>query len=439
VVTSGPRGGAGPPTMLRFVLDARIQEGTWGGVQQAAIGLAFGLSQLSGSETYHFLAYHDEAGWLAPLVKGNCGMVEIDKPGASWSKIGHRLEALGLPRLARLNIALSDRVPERVVSDLGAQVVHFVHQAAFATSARRIYQPHDLQHLHFPEFFSMQDARRRNHLYLTNCRRSDMIVVMSRWGRRDLVDRYALDENKVYVIPWAAPIEAYESPTSERIHDVRCRYDLPPRYLLYPAQTWPHKNHVRLLEALRQTGDRKFDDIQLVCTGHLGAHFPAIADEASRLDVAHRIRFLGWIPSSDMAAIYRSAVGLVFPSLFEGWGLPVVESFHAGIPVACSRIPVLEEQAGDAAVYFDPTDPADLAEAMIALWTDGELRDRLVILGRGRAASLDWRTIAETFRAHYRRLAGASLTDRDHALIGLSRSGAWLPSGRAVDTEGGGE
>jgi glycosyltransferase involved in cell wall biosynthesis len=104
-----------------------------------------------------------------------------------------------------------------------------------------------------------------------------------------------------------------------------------------------------------------------------------------------------------------------------------MESFRLRVPVACSRIQVLQEQAGDAAIFFDPEDPGEMADAIVALWTNRELRDRLVTLGQVRAEFVDWKSIAEVFRAHYRRLAGIPLGDRDSALLELSASGEWLP------------
>jgi glycosyltransferase involved in cell wall biosynthesis len=127
-----------------------------------------------------------------------------------------------------------------------------------------------------------------------------------------------------------------------------------------------------------------------------------------------------------MIGLYRLSRGLIYPSLFEGWGMPVMESFSLDVPVACSRIPVLQEQAAEAALFFDPHDVGDIADAIVALWNDEALRERLMQRGRGRAKAIDWSMIAQAFRAHYRRLASAPLTDRDRDLLSLTASGAWF-------------
>ena len=267
---------------------------------------------------------------------------------------------------------------------------------------------------------------RRDDLYRAHCERSEMVAIMSRWGRVDLIRQYDLDRAKIFVIPWAAPVDVYRFPTADESDGVRKRYELPTNYLLYPAQAWQHKNHPRLLRALVEVTARGFE-VHLICTGHIRGRSAAILREAQRLGISDRVRFLGWVPSDDMIALYRGGRGLVYPSLFEGWGMPIMEAFRLGIPVACSRIPVLQEQAGDAAIYFDPFKPSDIADAIISLWTDDSVRDRLVNLGRDRAQAIDWLTIAETFRAHYRRLSGAPLAERDAYLIDLSSSGMLLP------------
>ena len=205
------------PARLRVLLDARIPEGIWGGVQQAAIGLASGLSTLAGNdERYYFLAYRGDSDWLRPLLKGSCELVEIDKP----SEISVRVTVVYRPwdSLGWLGWLFAQPTGPRQRWSQYSEPRLFIspHQEAFRTRSRaRFYQPHDLQHLHFPRFFSPQEVRRRNDLYLTHSRRSDMIAVMSRWGRADLVRQFDIDEAKIFVIPWAPPVDVYASPTPD--------------------------------------------------------------------------------------------------------------------------------------------------------------------------------------------------------------------------------
>ena len=121
--------------------------------------------------------------------------------------------------------------------------MHFPIQDAFTTELPSIYQPHDLQHLHFPEFFSRWERERRERIYRTHCERAEMVVAMTSWGKRDLIEHYGLPDEKVRVVPWGSVLWEYPKPSAVRTRALRARLSLPDEFLLYPAQTWPHKNH----------------------------------------------------------------------------------------------------------------------------------------------------------------------------------------------------
>jgi glycosyltransferase involved in cell wall biosynthesis len=416
----------------RVVIDVRIPEGSWGGVQQAAIGLIHGLSGLaSGTDVFHLIAYKGESSWLRPFLDESLKLNEVHPPTTPTGRMANRLRRIDRVRLGRLLGSGPPGGLYQTMEELRPDVVHFTHPNAFPTSARIIYQPHDLQHLHFPEFFSLRERRRRTGLYRSNCRMADMVAVMSRWGRADIVKQFGIRDSNVFVIPLSAPTEAYARVTESDEAMVRQKYALPEAYVFYPAQTWPHKNHIRLLRGLAEAYRSGLSDVNLVCTGHLTDEFVSIQREARRIDISDRVRFLGWIPANDVRAMYRSARAVIFPSLFEGWGMPVTEASFLGVPVACSRIPVLVEQAGDTALFFDPRDCRQIADAIASLWTNDELRFRLATTARVRTARLTWTTIAETYRAHYRRLAGEPLSAGDEALVERSRTGLWLPENKS--------
>ena len=157
--------------------------------------------------------------------------------------------------------------------------------------------------------------------------------------------------------------------------------------------------------------------VELVCTGQLTQHFGAVKRRVRELDLEEQVRFLGYVDEAALTALYRTATGLVFPSQFEGWGLPVVEAFAFGLPVAASNATVLPEVAGDAALCFDPSDTRAMADAIARIWTDEELRSSLRARGLARVANLSWDRTARTFRALYRKVAGRGLTAEDHVLL----------------------
>jgi glycosyltransferase involved in cell wall biosynthesis len=232
----------------------------------------------------------------------------------------------------------------------------------------------------------------------------------------DVVSHLRLAPEKVQVIPWAPVTEEYPVPAEADLAAARVRFALPERFALYPGQTFPHKNHLALVQAVA-TARSRGAGFHVVCPGKQSDHFARIAAEARRLGVEDLLSFPGYVSPLELRCLYRLATLLVFPSLFEGGGMPVFEAFAAGVPVACSNVTCLPEQAGDAAVLFDPRDPGAIADAVLRLWTDAGLRAVLVERGAARVARFTWVRTARTYRALYRRVAGRPLGDEDRALL----------------------
>jgi glycosyltransferase involved in cell wall biosynthesis len=155
-------------------------------------------------------------------------------------------------------------------------------------------------------------------------------------------------------------------------------------YALYPANFWPHKNHERLLAAVARVA-RETPDFVLVLCGALDEAREALRAKAEAAGLAELVRVLPYLDEADTTALLEGAELLVFPSLFEGFGIPVLEAMALKTPVACSDLPALLELAGDAALFFDPSDEAGIAQSILRLWTEDETRDRLVVKGVERA------------------------------------------------------
>ena len=398
-------------------IDARLRSGEAGGVEQFIIGLAAGLSRLAARDQFLFLCLPGEAGWLAPYVSGPCRIVfsTEERGNASLSSVSLRRRlAATFPWLRaarrRLRRRLDGDHPKpsrlsRTLEDAGAQAIHFPHQSAFVTDLPSIYQPWDLQHVHLPQFFSRDDFESREETYRRACDRADRIVVASEWAKRDLSGQYGLPPDKISVIPVPPPIAAYRDLTDDQAMEIRARLNLPEQFAFYPAQTWRHKNHIRLLEALALVRDRDGIEIPLVCSGRHNEQYPAIARVAANLRLQGQIRFLGYVPQEEVQVLYRSASFLLFPSMFEGWGLPIVEAMISELPVACAKVTSVPELVGDAALLFDPSDVEAIAAAALKMWTDPALRSRLANRGKHRVRDLDWHRTAREFRDLYKEVA----------------------------------
>jgi glycosyltransferase involved in cell wall biosynthesis len=243
-----------------------------------------------------------------------------------------------------------------------------------------------------------------------------MVAVASEWTRLDVIEHYRLPADKVRVVTLAPPMDAARPPTDHERADLRARFGLPASYALYPAQTWPHKNHGRLLEAVARL-HRRGVPIKVVCTGRLTSDADGLRRLVEELGIAANVDFLGYVSNERLAELYGSATGVIFPSRFEGWGFPVVDALAAGVPVACADIPVLRELADGAAEFFDPMDIEAIARAMSRLLEDRERRQHLRAAGIARASRWTWHRTAQTFRALYRLIADRYLDDEDRALL----------------------
>lgn len=405
-----------------MALEARFVSGEWGGVESVVAGLASGLSTLDGDEfIFLTLAGHDD--WLRPYVHGSARRQEVVPSGARRRRFRRRLREAA-PWLAaaagHMPRALGNPVPasDGWVERLGVDVVHLTVQSGFRTSIPTMYHPHDLQHVHLPEFFRPNQRLWRERAYRTLCEQATMVAVASTWTKHDVEGHFGLSPQKVVVVPLAPPLAAVRPPAADEATRIAARLRLPERYLLYPAQTWPHKNHLRLVEALRLLGDRGLR-VDLVLTGMRNDHARQVEARASALGVDEQIRWLGFVTPAELDVVYRRARAVVIPSLFEAASAPLWEAFQVGVPAACSNVTSLPDQAGDAALVFDPHDPVAIADAIGRIWTDEALRAALVDRGRRRVGEYSWPRTARIFRAHYRRIAGRTLSDEDHHLLSL--------------------
>lgn len=320
---------------------------------------------------------------------------------------------------SRLPSVRPDRDPlsaDDAMAALGADLVHFPFQRGVRTDLPTIYQPWDLQHRHLPQFFSPSTIRWREATYRALCEQARIVVTASQWTKRDVASSYAIPLERIAVVNVPPPIAAYAAPSEPELRRISAALGLPSRFLLYPAQAWPHKNHARLFAGLalaRRTGIGP----RLVLTGSTGEGRRRLEVEARRHGVADLVTVLGFLEPSELHAAYQLAGGLVFPSLFEGWGLPIVEAFMSGVPVACSNVTSLPELVGDAAIVFEPTDVEAIAAAIGSLWSDDELTAQLATRGRDRIDRLTWPNAARQLRARYRMVLGVRHTADDQRML----------------------
>ena len=408
---------------LKVAIDARVTPASAGGVAQVMLGLIRALGHLDDPSTSYKIIVESEV--EQDFLKAHLGVNQhfAVKPRPSQK----RLQSL----LKRTKASISHRVfgensgypsfppmSDGYIESLGCDVIHFPHQRFQLCSLPTIYNPHDLQHLHLPQFFSPSEIAHREVVYRWGCQLADTVAVSSRWIKEDVLKQYQISASKVQIIPWAPPTEAYADPSPDEVSAVETKYQLERPFAFYPAVTWPHKNHLRILEALALLRDTRNLKLRLVCTGsRLEPHWSEIQRRIDQLNLGSQVLFLGFVSDSDLRAIYKLSQFMVMPSLFESDSSPVYEAWLEGKPIACANVTSLPVQVMDAGILFDPYQPEAIADAMSVLSTDEELRRRLAELGRLRVKDYDWERTAKAYRALYRRTAGRQLSEEDNWLL----------------------
>ena len=279
---------------------------------------------------------------------------------------------------------------------LRAQKVDLVHHLGGIVPpgcrAPAVVTLHDLQYLSYPAYFS---TAKRRYLAMTQGRslkRAEVVTAVSDFTRTQAIEAFDLDAAKVVVVPPVVPLMPAVS--DDRREDLLAELGVHAPYILYPAATYPHKNHAMLLEAFAAV--TKTEDVSLVLTGAVGAgawgsaHSTRadLADLVARLGIDDQVQALGYVTSEQLAALYTGASMLAFPSRFEGFGIPVLEAMAAGCPVIAANATALPSLVGDAGVLVDPDDGPGWARAMSDLLADDAARRRLSDAGRARAAEL---------------------------------------------------
>jgi len=264
---------------------------------------------------------------------------------------------------------------------------------------------HDLIYKLFPDYHKSLNYHYLNRAMPLFCARASAIIAVSEATKRDLVKFYDVDPAKVTVV-YEAAANHFQPPTPARIADVRTRYHLPERFLIHLSTIEPRKNLLRLLDAF-QILRRSLPDLHLLLAGGRGWLDDDIFTRIAAEGLDEVVRPLGWVADDDLPAVIGAAALAVQPSLYEGFGLPILEHMACGQVVAASDSASHPEVGGDAAAYFAPTDVAQMAAVIARLLTDRDEYARRRALGLAQAARFSWRRAAEETEAVYDRLLGS--------------------------------
>lgn len=269
---------------------------------------------------------------------------------------------------------------------------------AFEARVPYVMAIHDLQHRlqpKFPEVSAEGEWERREYLFRNGARYATLLLADSEVGREDILrcyGSYGVTPDRVKVLPFAPACPTGGEIRPEEQERVRHAYRLPPRYLFYPGQFWPHKNHQRIVEAVGRLKEWQGLELHVVFTGSsrgfpvLEKTFREVMTLAERLGLGGQVHWLGYVPPEDMASLYAGALGLILPTFFGPTNIPVVEAWALGCPVLTSDLRGIREQVGDAGLLVDPRSAEAIARGMQRLWEDAALREALAERGHRRFA-----------------------------------------------------
>jgi glycosyltransferase involved in cell wall biosynthesis len=257
----------------------------------------------------------------------------------------------------------------------------------------------DIQQEYYPEFFTQVELSQRALMYKPSCEEATAVITISNYSKENIVERYGLPPAKVHCTYLAGSEMSSASAEGLSSELDRQKHRLPQRFAFYPANLWPHKNHNMLILALHRLRQAYGVSLPLVLTGDEMGQWKTLEEIISHFQLRAQVSYLGYVGGDELRMLYESAAMLVFPSLFEGFGIPLVEAMELGCPIAAANRTSIPEVVGDAALLFDPKSPDSIAAAIYAILSDETMRQSLIVRGRERGALFSWkRAVGETLQ-----------------------------------------
>ena len=365
---------------MRIAIDAHSVGTKLGGNETYAVNLIEALAQIDQVNEYTLFVTTAEA---------------RDRFHERWPNFKVRSTLPHTP-LIRIPLTLSAELRKHPVD-----VLHVQFTAPPFCPCPVVVSIHDLSFEHLPETFH---RRSRTQLRLTvrsSARRAAKILTLSEHTRRDIIDTYGIEPSRIIAIPLAAPRHFSPVEDNRELQRVRHNYGIDGQYILSVGSIQPRKNLARLVQAyarVRASLRDKHSETELPKLVLVGKH-AWLYDETLRAleenKVADSVILTGYVPESDLPALYSGAICFVYPSYFEGFGLPPLEAMKCGAPVIVGNKTSLPEVVGDAGLTVDPFDVLSIAEAIEKLINHSVLREELSVKGRRRAETFDWRKTAQ--------------------------------------------
>ena len=377
--------------------------GEGGGVDVYARGLVEALSNhASGDNTYVVITEGSAASWTSRVWPSHMRFTDVNFRAPSRTRTELVRDAvrrgLGLPSLMRHGEEYIARQIDRLDLDL----LHCPSTVIFPFPVRTpcVLTFFDMQHEYYPQFFTEDELAARANAFRPSVDKAVHLIAPSDYTGRTLQEKYAVPPEKMSLIPVGISDTFRRRETAE-VERVRAKYRLPDEFIFYPANPWQHKNHARLMAALRIYRERYGDCPWLVLTGRLRLERREAISLAIAAGVEDRVTDLAFVEPTDLPALYSAAQLMVFPSLFEGFGIPLVEAMACGCPIAAADDTSIPEVTNGAALLFDQLDPQAMAHSLHELLHNQEVRATLTAKGMQQIERFDWRKVVVALEAVY--------------------------------------
>lgn len=265
--------------------------------------------------------------------------------------------------------------------------------ASLTTNIPQVLLVHDLAFLHYPQFIPWYHRRYYQWFTPRFLRKAQTVVTVSDYTRQDIINTYQLPAEKIHVVKGAAR-QGFVPISWQEKEQVKDGYADGREYFLFTGGIHPRKNLLNLLKAFSLFKKWQHSNMKLLVAGRLAWQYDDVLTKLKTYKYRNDVVLLNYLPEDQLAKLTAAAYALVYPSYFEGFGLPIIEAMQSEVPVITSHTSSMPETGGDAALYADPSDPDAIAKQMLNLYRDESLRARLITAGKEQAARFSWDTAA---------------------------------------------
>jgi glycosyltransferase involved in cell wall biosynthesis len=356
----------------------------WGGVRQYAKGV---LEIIAKDKNNRYFIYHnnDDAEILKvlscnphlTLLRDSDVFLPLPPSKNKRKFIKHWNLLSQLLHVGKQIVIVSPNFIDALCDQFSIDIIHCPYQDIPKTEkVKLITTLHDVQELHFPEFFSPQERADRALCYMDYLFRADKVIVSYDHVKADLIKYFQISENKIDILLINMNDLWISHFSEDDIIDVK---DISNgnEFLLYPANTWKHKNHLNLVQAIALLRDKYNIRIKVICTGDKNEHFECIDNLIKELNLEEQITFTGIVSEQVLYSLYKACKAIIIPSLYEAGSFPLYESILLNVPVICSNVTSLPETINNEDCLFNPFNVENIASKIKDLWTDENFRNRI--------------------------------------------------------------